>query len=69
MKIDMGQCKPCPFCGNSDPEEIAMIHDTVQHVWGPQEKHNVTCSCGATGPDANTKEEAIQKWDGRQDEN
>ena len=44
--------EPCPFC--EERESLSL------------DKERVTCStCGCQGPTAETKEEAIERWNGR----
>jgi Lar family restriction alleviation protein len=56
----------CPFCGNTDQDEFAIHKEwrqlpTIPAFWN----YNVICSCGAMGPDADTKEEAEVLWNKR----
>jgi Lar family restriction alleviation protein len=45
---------PCPFCGNTKTVQNSMIH------------YYILCtSCGATGPNAQTRDEASVKWNTR----
>jgi hypothetical protein len=55
-------CK-CPWCGNTHPDEFA-IHkkDRFQGFPGQYTNYRMTCSCGASGPDADSEEEAIEKY-------
>jgi len=54
MGIDI---EPCPFCGNDDPQWSADDAETV--LW-------LECDeCGATGPTAQTHEEAADLWNQR----
>jgi Lar family restriction alleviation protein len=55
----------CPFCGNTRKEEFA-IHITDMSIGDTAfNRINVCCSCGARGPDGETKEEAIAAWNRR----
>jgi Lar family restriction alleviation protein len=61
------ELKPCPFCGNDNEDEFAILSAnygfmTVRFV------HNVSCSCGAKGPDGDTREKAIERWNRRKGE-
>jgi len=60
--------KHCPFCGTQDEEEMAVFTKSAQFPWD-EEAHdicNVACSCGAYGPHAKSKDEAITRWNSRQ---
>jgi hypothetical protein len=68
QKIDLQKnnfCN-CPFCKNANQDEFA-IHQEVRSI-GLDPFHivyNVACTCGARGPDADTREEAVEKWNKR----
>jgi len=50
---------PCPFCKNTHEEEFSFCRHPAlfgKHYWA------AICSCGAQGPFASTKEEALEKW-------
>jgi ssDNA-binding Zn-finger/Zn-ribbon topoisomerase 1 len=55
-------CK-CPWCGNTYPDEFA-IHKEERLVGLPGQYTNyrMTCSCGASGPDADSEAEAVEKY-------
>jgi hypothetical protein len=55
-------CK-CPWCGNTHPDEFA-IHkeERMRGLPGQYTNYRMTCSCGASGPDADSGEEAIEKY-------
>jgi uncharacterized Zn finger protein len=57
-------CK-CPWCGNIHPDEFA-IHkeERMRGLPGQYTNYRMTCSCGASGPDADSEEEAIEKYSG-----
>lgn len=53
------QLKPCPFAHDTDEYGLAVI-------WGrSQYGVAVECSCGASGPRAYSKDEAIAAWNRR----
>jgi predicted RNA-binding Zn-ribbon protein involved in translation (DUF1610 family) len=54
----------CPWCGNVQREKFAVKKEKryVNGHYSSYENFNMRCSCGATGPDANSKEEAIEKF-------
>jgi Lar family restriction alleviation protein len=51
------EIEPCPFCGNDDPQWNADNAETVLWLDCPE--------CGATGPTAQTHEEAADLWNQR----
>ncbi len=51
----------CPFCGMDDEDEFAI--NTLKLECGVF--YRGACSCGATGPMEETKEEALAAWDAR----
>jgi hypothetical protein len=55
-------CK-CPWCDNTHPDEFA-IHkeERMQGISGRHTNYRMTCSCGASGPDADSEEVAIEKY-------
>ncbi len=62
--------KSCPFCGNMLPEEFAIRTDPKEISRGSKKPmivlfYSFNCSCGASGPDAYTRQEAIDKWNRR----
>jgi Lar family restriction alleviation protein len=54
----------CPFCGNTNKDEFA-IYSNIRNLYRDLVIYNACCSCGAMGPDADTKEEAVGKWNKR----
>jgi Lar family restriction alleviation protein len=60
------QMKPCPFCGNTNKDEFA-IHSHIHNHYRDLVIYNACCSCGATGPDMDTKEEAVERWNKRRE--
>ncbi|MDR1902065.1 MAG: hypothetical protein LBQ88_07290 [Treponema sp.] len=62
----------CPVCGNTNQDEFAVISEG-QRIPGPKghiinrKDYKVVClCCRATGPDADTKEEAVERWNKRE---
>lgn len=52
----------CPFCGNMEAEEFS-VGRTERTVAGQTTTvYNATCSCGAHGPDADSRDAAIRRW-------
>lgn len=50
--------KPCPFCGNEEVEMLECVGTSI-----------MCCpKCYTTGPEGNTVEEAIEKWNRRVNE-
>lgn len=58
--------KSCPFC-TADVTEDHVIHTELDETCIGFFK--VACSCGATGPMADRKDQAVKKWDKRLDSN
>jgi ssDNA-binding Zn-finger/Zn-ribbon topoisomerase 1 len=60
--VKFSGCK-CPWCGNTHPDEFA-IHkeERMQGLPGQYTNFRMTCSCGASGPDADSEKEAIEKY-------
>jgi Lar family restriction alleviation protein len=56
--------RECPFCRNIHEEEFA-IHRETRNIGGAREIYQVCCSCGAMGPDGETREEAVELWNRR----
>jgi hypothetical protein len=55
-------CK-CPWCGNTDLFEFAIQkEERLVGLPGKHSSYRVACSCGACGPDADSAEEAIEKY-------
>jgi Lar family restriction alleviation protein len=55
----------CPFCGAIYQEELTV---SLSGKPGSAYRHfNVCCSCGATGPNADTKEKAVERWNERRE--
>ena len=48
----MNEIKACPFCGGKE----CMADDTAHNCW------NVYCICGAAGPEGQSQEDAILRW-------
>ena len=62
--------KPCPFCGNTLPEEFAVRREesVIKFTDRPDlitDYYSFSCSCGAQGPHGYTKEEAYNNWNRR----
>jgi wobble nucleotide-excising tRNase len=61
------QMLPCPFCGNTNKEEFAVglslrtTFDDEGRMF-PHKVFNACCSCGAKGPNTDSEEEAVEKW-------
>lgn len=52
--------KACPVCRHGTFEdELAIVK---REVFPGCVSYQVACSCGVHGPDADTREEAIAKW-------
>lgn len=58
----LGLTHGCPFCGTWDEEEEQAILETLNDAKTAIVNWNVVCSCGAMGPDADSREEAISRW-------
>lgn len=56
--------KPCPFCGNTNDEELA-IEQVSTKGWV---HYRVVCSCGACGSFGETKDLAYRMWEDRRDD-
>jgi Lar family restriction alleviation protein len=54
----------CPFCGNTNKDEFA-IYSQLRNPHSDLVVYNACCSCGATGPDADTRKEAVEEWNKR----
>jgi hypothetical protein len=55
-------CK-CPWCGNTHPNEFAIHKEDRLHEFPSKyTSYRMVCSCGACGPDADSEEEAIEKY-------
>ena len=50
--------KACPWCKIVDENEQAIAREVLT-TCNPR---HVICSCGAAGPHADTRKEAIEKW-------
>jgi Lar family restriction alleviation protein len=58
----------CPFCGNTNKDEFAIaIHKHIKNHFRDLVVYNACCSCGATGPDMDTKEKAVERWNKRRE--
>jgi Lar family restriction alleviation protein len=56
------ELKPCPFCGNTHEEEFT-LHKEDRIIGAVMwTVYNVSCSCGARGPDSHSREEAVERW-------
>jgi hypothetical protein len=56
----------CPFCGNDSRDELGICNADRYIINGlVQNIYNVCCSCGATGPDGESREEAAERWNKR----
>jgi Lar family restriction alleviation protein len=68
MKAEI-ELKPCPFCGEANTDDLVVISEwrTIPGPKGSINDHNfnVACSCGAMGPDADTPEKAVERWNNR----
>jgi Lar family restriction alleviation protein len=62
------ELKACPFCGNTYKEEFAIRTTDLSIGDTAFNRINVCCSCGAQGPDGDTQEEAIARWNRRKGE-
>ena len=51
--------QPCPFCKNKHEEEMAVRKEVLLF---DSLHFQVSCSCGACGPYADSIEEALDKW-------
>lgn len=57
--------KPCPFCGNAEPEVVITHSEGCGDV-----RYKVFCfSCGASGTVTLSTEEAAYSWNRRADKN
>lgn len=55
----------CPFCGNSDDKPVIKAPPMGGYL--EFDIYQVRCEwCGAKGPEASTKEEAIYQWEIRE---
>lgn len=50
---------PCPWCKIADANEQVVTREKLLYKCEP---FQVYCSCGARGPHADTREEAVAKW-------
>jgi hypothetical protein len=58
----------CPFCGNDSKDEFAVSSETMSGSGASAlNVFNVCCPCGAEGPDGDTDEEAVARWNRRQE--
>lgn len=57
----MTDADPCPWCKADGCEELQVTFARLCNCRVRQ----VECSCGARGPHADTREEAIAKWNER----
>ncbi|MDR3173789.1 MAG: Lar family restriction alleviation protein [Treponema sp.] len=66
MKAEI-KLESCPFCGNDNRDEFAVSieHRSLARTDKIWTVYNVGCSCGATGPDGNTRKEAVKRWNRR----
>jgi hypothetical protein len=60
----------CPFCGNTNQDEFAIRTSDKINLWNNDlpaymAAYNIACSCGAMGPDADTKLKAVERWNKR----
>ncbi|GHT52950.1 hypothetical protein FACS1894106_2800 [Spirochaetia bacterium] len=62
----MNKPEGCPFCGNTSEEEFSRTEEK-RLIGTPAEytSFRFSCSCGATGPDADTIENAVELWNKR----
>jgi Lar family restriction alleviation protein len=56
----------CPFCGNTNTNQYEFAVRTAKWNDG-KAGYNVACSCGAMGPDADTREKVVERWNKRAD--
>jgi hypothetical protein len=56
-----GEMDRCPFCGNTAKEEFGVHKETRRIGSAKFWVYNAVCSCGATGPDSRSKEEAVRR--------
>lgn len=49
---------PCPWCGIQDENEQAVTREKLYKC----EPFQVCCSCGSRSPHADTRDEAVAKW-------
>jgi hypothetical protein len=62
----------CPFCGELNSNDLGVIVEN-RCIPGPEghiyyKNYNVACSCGALGPNGDTKKEAVERWNQRKGE-
>jgi Lar family restriction alleviation protein len=63
------ELKPCPFYGEANADDLGVISEW-RTIPGPEGSINyrnfsVACSCGAAGPDADTRGQAVERWNRR----
>jgi Lar family restriction alleviation protein len=64
------ELKSCPFCGNDSKDEFLISFEYRTIGGDPATAHkvfNVYCSCGSAGPDGDTRKEAVERWNRRND--
>lgn len=54
---------PCPF--RTENEDHSLTVGQRPRVFGPHRPYSVLCGCGASGPMADTEQEAVQAWNRR----
>ena len=57
--------QPCPFCGMKAKEELGVCQHDFTMRGETHKVYNGACSCGATGPDSDTPEQARERWNNR----
>ena len=54
---------PCLFCGNTEAQEMAFVtRKTPNKNYELIDMYRVNCSCGACGPEEESKQKAVDKW-------
>lgn len=59
------ELKQCPYCGMANQDELGISRRVVMVCNRSDLVFNGACSCGALGPDADSAEGAIEKWNRR----
>ena len=57
------QERPCPSCDHGSFEDELAVRKIGRTICtGTYTVYVVECSCGVRGPEAKTKDEALEKW-------